>query len=258
MLRTEDLDRVRTITLARSDALNAFDLSLRVATIAALRSAAADSEVAVVILTGSGRAFSAGADVVEMADRTTAVLDPTDGFPALIDAIAQFPKPLLFAVNGLALGIGATILGLADLVFMASDARVQCPFTALALVPEAGSSLTFPLLIGKQHASWVLLSSDWFSADECREMGLAWKVCASDELLAVAAAHARVLAARAISSLVESKRTIAAAYRDALAAARARETEAYRRLLGKPANVEALSAVLERREPNFKGIDGQL
>ena len=66
------------------------------------------------------------------------------GFPGLVDQLASFPKPLICAVNGMALGIGATMLGLADLVFMSTEARIRCPFTALAVAPEAASSFTFP------------------------------------------------------------------------------------------------------------------
>jgi enoyl-CoA hydratase/carnithine racemase len=95
------------------------------------------------------------------------------GFPGLVDQLVAFPKPLLCAVNGMALGIGGTMLAFADLVFMSTDARVRCPFTDLAVAPEAASSFTFPLLLGRQNATWALLSSEWLSAETCKEMGLA-------------------------------------------------------------------------------------
>src|SRR5207237_3383679 len=123
MIRIEDADRVRLITLDRPDALNAFNEALYDATTEALLDASASPDVAVVVLTGTGRAFSAGTDVIEMASRTT---DPdafnagAHGFPGLIDQLAAFPKPLVCAVNGLALGIGATLLGYADLALMSS------------------------------------------------------------------------------------------------------------------------------------------
>src|SRR4051794_36644237 len=154
MLQVHDEGRVRVLTLDRPDALNAFNEALYDATTEALIAAASAPDVAVVVLTGSGRAFSAGTDVIEMASRTT---DPdafqagTHGFPGMVDQLAAFPKPLLCAVNGLALGIGATLLGYAELVFMSTEARVRCPFTDLAVAPEAASSYLFPLLVGRQN-----------------------------------------------------------------------------------------------------------
>ena len=113
-LNIADENRVRTLTLNRPEALNAFNEALYDATADALNAAAENADVAVVMITGTGRAFSAGQDLAEMQARIT---DPgftpgRHGFPGLIDALGSFPKPLICAVNGLGLGIGATILGL--------------------------------------------------------------------------------------------------------------------------------------------------
>ena len=214
MLDIRDTDRIRILTLDRPDALNAFNEALYDATTEALMAAADDPEVAVVVITGTGRAFSAGTDVVEMAQRNAGGLEPgRHGFPGLIDQLVEFPKPLICAVNGLALGIGATMLALSDLVFMSSDARARCPFTDLAVAPEAASSFTFPMLLGRHDATWALLSSEWLSADDCEEMGLAWRVCAPDDLMEETLRHARVLSSKSISSLVECKRVITASLR---------------------------------------------
>lgn len=260
MLRIEDAERVRTLTLDRPDALNAFNEALYDATTDALLDAAADPGVAVLVVTGNGRSFSAGTDVLEMASRTTnpeAFQAGVHGFPGLVDQLAAFPKPLLCAVNGMALGIGATMLGFADLVLMSTEARVRCPFTDLAVAPEAASSYTFPLLLGRQRATWTLLSSSWIPADECERIGLAWRVCEPDDLLPETLEVARHLAAKPLASLVESKRTIVAAHRDGIAAARAREDEAFKRLLGEPANLEAFAALGERRPPEFARVDAE-
>ncbi len=149
-LQIHDENRVRTLTLDRPDALNAFDEALYDATADALLAAAEDPDVAVVLLTGAGRAFSAGTDLLEMHRMST---DPDfqrgrHGFPGLLDALVAFPKPLVVAVNGIALGIGATVLGFADLAFMSSTARLKCPFTSLGVAPEAASSFLFPRLVG--------------------------------------------------------------------------------------------------------------
>jgi enoyl-CoA hydratase/carnithine racemase len=256
VLEINDVDRIRTITLNRPDALNAFNEALYDATADALIDAAADNSVAVVIITGTGRSFSAGTDVVEMAMRNTGGIENgRHGFPGLVDNLVDFPKPLICAVNGMALGIGATMLALSDLVFMSTEARVRCPFTALAVAPEAASSYTFPALIGRHNATWALMSSEWLSAQECLEMGITWKVCEPDQLMEETMKHARVLASKSISSLVESKKTIMAAIKPQIDAARERENAAFAYLMGRPANMEAMVALAERRQPDFAAID---
>ncbi|WP_436701190.1 enoyl-CoA hydratase/isomerase family protein [Nocardioides sp. BYT-33-1] len=252
-LQVSDQHRVRTLTLDRPEALNAFNEALYDATTKALLAAAVDPEVAVVLLTGAGRAFSAGTDLLEMHRMAT---DPgfprgEHGFIGLVDALADFPKPLVVAVNGLGLGIGATILGFADLGFMADDARLKCPFTALGVAPEAASSYLFPALVGRQNAAWALLSSSWITATEAREMGLVKQVCAPADLMPTARRHAEVLASKPISSLVAVKRTMTEPHRDAIRAARDRENAAFAELMGGPANLEALAAFAEGREPDF-------
>lgn len=256
VLLAEDEARVRTLTLNRPDALNACNEALYDALTEGFLAAAEDPDVAVVLLTGAGRAFCAGTDLVEMAER---VVNPdfvpgTHGFLGLIDALVDFPKPLVIAVNGLGLGIGATILGYADLVFMSTEARLKCPFTQLAVAPEAASSYLFPRMVGRQAATWVLLSSEWISAEQAGEMGLAWKVVGPGELLPEARRHAEVLASKPISSLVASKRAITAPLKEQIAAARERENQAFIDLMGGPANSEALAAFAEGREPDFTNL----
>ncbi len=252
-MRTEDAHRVRTFTLDRPEALNAFNEELYDALAEGLAEAAQDTDVAVAVLTGVGRAFCAGTDLIEMSRR---IEDPTfvpgrHGFPGLIDQLIDFPKPLILAVNGLGLGIGATIIGFADLVFMSADAKLKCPFTSLGVAPEAASSVTFPRLVGHQEATWVLMSSEWISAPQASDMGLVWRVCAANDLLDEAMRHARVLAAKPISSLVETKRAMTAPLRRSIRAAREREDAAFVKLMGGPANMEALGAFADHREPDF-------
>jgi len=255
-LLISDDARVRTLTLDRPDALNAFDEALYDATTDALLAAADDPDVAVALLTGNGRAFSAGTDLLEMHRMST---DPEftpgrHGFVGLVDALASFPKPLICAVNGLGLGIGATVLGFADLAFMSTTARLKCPFTSLGVAPEAASSYLLPRLVGRQNAAWMLLSSEWITADEALRMGLVWKVCEPDDLLPTAMSHARTLAARPISSLKAVKATMTAPLRAEVDAARERENACFAELMGGPANLEALTAFAEGRDPDFTSL----
>lgn len=256
MLDVTDRDRVRLLTLRRPEALNAFNEALYDALGAALESAATDDDVAVVVITGEGRAFSAGQDLLEMAERITNpdFVPGTYGFPGLIDQLAAFPKPLLLAINGLGLGIGTTIIGFADLTFMSSTARLKCPFTSLGVAPEAASSLLFPRLVGHQHAAWVLLSSEWISAADAARAGLVWRVTDPDELLDVTMDHATRLAAMPISSLQAVKATMTAGRLEQTRAARDLEDAQFQRLMGGPANMEALAAFAEGRPADFSGL----
>jgi enoyl-CoA hydratase/carnithine racemase len=248
-LRKSDANRVRTLTLDRPEVLNAFNEALYEATAIALGEAAADSEVAVVLLTGNGRAFSAGNDLNEMAARINDASPADQGshFTSLIEALTDFPKPLMCAVNGLGVGFGTTILGYADLVFMSSQARLKCPFTSLGVAPEAASSYLLPQLIGRQNAAWLLMSSEWVGAEEALRMGLAFKICEPDELLPEARRHAEILAARPISSLMAVKQTIAEPSKPGIAAAAERENAHFAELMGAAANVDALAAFTEGR-----------
>jgi enoyl-CoA hydratase/carnithine racemase len=251
IVEISDENRVRTLTLNRPDVLNAFNEELYNATAVALRDAATDPEVAVVLLTGAGRAFSAGNDLNEMHAR---IVDPAmnqqgSHFSSMIDALTDLPKPLICAVNGVGVGIGATILGYADLVFMSTAARLKCPFTSLGVAPEAASSYLLPRLMGRQNAAWLLMSSEWVDAAEAHRMGLAWKVCEPDDLLSEARRHAEILASRPIPSLMAVKQTIVEPTRVEIAAATAREIEHFTQLLGAAANAEALAEFTGRRGP---------
>lgn len=249
ILTIEDKNRVRTCTLNRPESLNAFNEALYDALAEALLAAAADPEVAVVLLTGAGRAFSAGTDLAEMQAMVT---DPDfvpgkHGFRGLITALGQFPKPLICAVNGLGLGIGTTILGYADLAFMSSTARLKCPFTSLGVAPEAASSYLLPQLMGRQNAAWLLMSSEWITAEEALRMGLIFAVCEPDELDSEAWRHAEVLASRPISSLMAVKSAMVEPTRAETLAAVERENAFFAELLGAQANADALADFTGRR-----------
>ncbi|MGB3474719.1 MAG: enoyl-CoA hydratase-related protein [Mycobacterium sp.] len=249
ILTIEDQNRVRTLTLNRPEALNAFNEALYDATAEALLAAADDPEVAVVLITGAGRAFSAGTDLAEMQAMVT---DPDfvpgkHGFRGLITALGRFPKPLICAVNGLGLGIGTTILGFADLAFMSSTARLKCPFTSLGVAPEAASSYLLPQLMGRQNAAWLLMSSEWITADEALRMGLVFAVCEPDGLLGEARRHAEVLASRPISSLMAVKSAMVEPTRAETLAAVERENAFFAELLGGQANADALAEFTGRR-----------
>lgn len=242
-LLISDDARVRTIFLNRPERLNAFNGQLVADLDESLKASAHDSDISVVVLTGNGRAFSSGADLKELADHLNEARDdppPSDTddgsgelsmFEGLIDTLTEFPKPLIMAVNGLGVGFGMTILSFADLVFMSSEARLRCPFTALGAPPEAASTYLLPHLIGPQNAAWVLLSSEWVTAAHAQSMGLAWMICAPDDLLPTVRRHAEILAEKSGSILTTVKKLLNAPRRQEIAAAVERENAAMTQML---------------------------
>jgi enoyl-CoA hydratase/carnithine racemase len=259
MLRIEDINGVRLLTLDRPEALNAFNTPLYDACANAFHEASARDDIACVVLTGSGRAFSAGQDLGEMSRidpsaGAPAGDDPGPGFPRFIDTVAAFEKPLIAAVNGLGVGIGLTVLLHSDLVLIAQGARLRAPFVPLGVVPEAAGSLLMPIVMGGQRAALALYTGEWITADDAVACGLALRAVEPDALLPETMELAGRIAKMPVSSLVETKRLVLAGRIDAIRSARAREDAAFAHMVGAPANLEALTAFLEKREPDFRSL----
>lgn len=251
MLAISDNEGVRTVALNRPEVLNAWNNEQYDEVTEALLAAQNDDACRVVILTGTGRAFSAGADLSSSA---YAARRPRHGIRGFLRAVVDFPKPFMLAVNGLGVGIGATLTGLADFAFMAESARLRCPFSELGLVAEAGSTVTFPALMGRQRAMWFLMSSEWMDAAECKAAGLVLDVYPDDGFLATVQAQAAKLAALPREGLAEAKSLIVAPGRERLKAVIDIENAAIRRLRVGPANREAVAAFREKRKPDFSSL----
>lgn len=251
VLRIEDRDRVRILTLHRPDALNAFNDDLYDAVGDALAHTAADPRIAVAVLTGAGRAFTAGQDLGELARPRRHDDDIRHGFVPFIERVEAFPKPLVAAVNGLGVGIGLTVLAHCDLVLVAEGARLRAPFVSLGVTAEAGSTHLLPALVGWQETAHLLYTARWIDADEAVRIGLAWRTAPAASVLDEAVAVAAEMAAMPIPSLVATKQLLLDARLDAVRSARAREDTVFAGLAGGPANQEAIAAFRERREPDF-------
>ncbi|HLM17573.1 MAG TPA: enoyl-CoA hydratase-related protein [Acidimicrobiia bacterium] len=238
MLLVEDRDRVRLLTFNRPDRANAFDEQLYHASADALRAAASDDDVAVVVFTGAGKAFCAGTDLLEMAETVDAGVGgeavSRNGFPAFVDVLQEFPKPLLAAVNGAAVGLGFTMLAHCDLVFVSDRARLLAPFTNMGVAPEAASSYLLPRRMGRQQASLSLFTSDWISAEEAVATGLAVRQCSPETLVDETMELATRIASKSLPSLMATKRLLLNAEREGIARARSLENAAFAELLALP------------------------
>lgn len=223
-------DGVAVITLNRPERKNAFDRRQYDDLAAHLDAVAADENLRVAVITGAGAAFSSGQDLKEMAELAGQAASGsatgnggTTGFTVLLDALQRFPKPLVAAVNGVAVGIGMTILPYCDIVLVAESARLRVPFSELGVPPEAGSSVLFAELIGWQRAAELLLTSRWIDATEAVDIGLALRRCADAEVLVEATALAREIASKSPYSTRVIKELMVAGRGSRSSDARARE-----------------------------------
>lgn len=250
----EDKDGVRLLTFNRPDALNSVNAAICDAMVEALNEASVRSDIAVVVVTGQGRAFTAGTDLGELETPVQHQDGKRHGFEPFIETVECFPKPLIAAVNGLGVGIGLTVLPHCDLVFMAEDARLRAPFVSLGVTAEAGSTFLLPQTIGWQETAHLLYTASWMDADKAIECGLAWRKVASENLLDEAMTVAKQIAVQPIASLVATKQLLLEARVGNVRAARAREIPTFANLAGGPANREAIAAFKEKREPDFKKL----
>ncbi len=243
VLLTEDHDRARLVTFNRPDRANAFNETLYHAAARALHTALADDTVGAIVFTGAGKSFCAGTDLLEMAEIVgdDAPRPSRDGFVAFVDTLAEFPKPVLAAVNGSAVGLGFTMLAHCDLVLVSERARLLAPFTTMGVAPEAASSYLLPRRMGRQQASLSLFTSDWISAEQAVATGLALRQCGAETLVAETLELAARIAAKSLPSLMATKRLLLDAEREGIARARRLENEAFAELSALP---EARDGVL--------------
>jgi len=232
-IRVEDRGAVRIVTFDRPEARNAFDVAMYQAAADALTVAREDTTVHVVVLTGAGTAFSAGQDLNEMRAFAsgTAETDGASGFPVLLDVVQSFPKPLLAAVNGVAVGLGFTILAHCDLVVVADGARFKVPFTELGVPAEAGSSYLFPMRMGWQRAAQVLFTSQWLTAEDVVSAGIALERCPNDQVLGRTLELAERIASLSPDSVQAIKRLMIEAQVPNVIGARRREEAVFAELL---------------------------
>ncbi len=233
MILSETLGAVRQITIDRPEKRNALDLAHYHALANALEAAGQDESVSVVLLAGRAPAFCAGVDVAVLKEANTGEAGAAIAGAAerLFTALDRLPLPLLAAIDGLAVGLGVTLLGYVDLVLASPRARFRTPFSALGVAPEAGSSVLLPRRIGWQNAAWMLFSSEWIDAAEALESGLVWRLLPEKNFAATALDLAARIAAQPRASLAATKQLLIG-WRSADAGeARRRENTAFAKLL---------------------------
>lgn len=238
---------VLEIHIDRPDKKNALTAAMYRAMTAALADASARADIGAVLFAGRGDAFCAGNDLKDF------LAGPEGGAAAFafIRAIAAFDKPLVAAVQGLAVGVGTTMLFHCDLIYAAPDARFVMPFVNLGIVPEAGSSLLAPALMGHAKAAAMLMLGEPMDAEGADRAGLVTAIVPADQLLDHARARAAALMAKPPQALAVTRRLMKGD--PAMLTARIdEEARLFRESLTSPEAQEAFTAFFEKRAPVFR------
>jgi len=250
-IRTEITDGVMVITMDRADKKNALTHAMYDALADAFADAHCNADVRVLLLQAAGDLFTAGNDLNDfMAAPPNFDSHDTPPVGRFLQALNSTTKPLMMAVNGKAIGIGTTMVLHADLAYAGDDAVFKMPFIDLALVPEAGSSLLLPQLVGPAKAAEWLLLGEAFDAAEAKSAGLVAEVYPAAELQARVLEKARKLASRAPRAVRDTK-ALLKPHRADVAARIAEEGRLFSAALSSPEFREAVTAFFEKRPADF-------
>ena len=243
---------VMTITFNRLDKKNSITAAMYAVMADAVAQAAADASVRVVLFQGHESIFSAGNDIGDFLNQPPSTQEsPVFRF---LRGIASFEKPMLAAVAGPAVGIGTTMLFHCDLVYAGDNAAFSMPFVNLGLCPEAASSLLVPRMFGYHRAAEALLMGEPFFAEAAQEVGLVNRVVPPTEVNGYAQAQARKLAAKPLSSLIETKRLMKGGTQQEVLKIMDEEGKSFGRMLREPAAKEAFGAFMAKRKPDFSAL----
>lgn len=246
-------DGICRLTFQRPEAFNALSEEMAVGLVEQLTAAAADDAVRVVVITGSGPAFSAGADLtgenpIENFDEATMA-----GANMITRSITTLGKPVVAAVNGIAAGVGASICFAADLAVTTQSAAFLLAFSQVGLMPDGGSSMTVAAAVGRAKAMRMALLAEVVSAQEAFDAGLVSHLVPDEEFEAVVAKVARRLASGPPIAFAATKKAINAATIGDLEAALERERIGQVVLFGTEDAAEGMRAFVQKRRPNFAG-----
>jgi enoyl-CoA hydratase/carnithine racemase len=241
-------DGVMEIRFNRPEKKNALTRAMYDGVVTAFEAAENDPAIRVILLTGTGDTFTSGNDIKDFQQRAAG--GNTSAASPFLTALSTLKKPLIAAVNGAAIGVGTTMLAHCDLIVAARSARFVMPFSRLGLVPEAGSSLLFPQLLGQQRASAMLLLGDSLDAEAALAVGFVYQVVDDAELMTAARAVAARLAALPPQAIRQTKHLMRRGKPD-LADRISEELELFRERVASPEAAEAFAAFMEKRAPDF-------
>jgi enoyl-CoA hydratase/carnithine racemase len=240
---------VFTITFNRPNKKNAFSVAMYEVMARAFSQARERGDVRVIVLRGSEGVFTSGNDLMDFMRRPPT--GPDSPVTQFLGHLVACEKPIVAAVQGLAIGVGVTMLLHCDLVYAGQSTRFRMPFVNLGLAPEVGSSFLLPRMMGYQRAAELILLAEEFSAEHAHEYGLVNQVLADDAVLARAHAAAQLLASKPPGALRASKQLMRQPFRKQIDEAMAAEYEVFSRGLTSPEAAEAFQAFFAKRPPDF-------
>jgi enoyl-CoA hydratase len=252
-LLTETADGVLVVRLNRPEALNALNSQLMGDLIAVLDAAEADEAVRCLIVTGSERAFAAGADIKEMSEKSYAQMFKENFFAAAGDRLAAFRKPVIAAVAGYALGGGCELAMLCDFIIAAENAKFGQPEINLGVAPGIGGTQRLTRFVGKAKAMDMILTARMMDAAEAERSGLVSRVVPLAELLPTAMEAAKKIACQSPLAVMMNKEMVEAAYETPLTQGVKLERRLFHSLFAFEDQKEGMAAFIEKRKPEFKG-----
>jgi len=249
---TTQSEGIKTIRINRPDKKNALTMAMYAAMADALARADEDPKTRVVLITGSGDSFTAGNDLNDFLDNPPT--DPSSPVFRFMHAMADFHKPVVAAVNGIAIGIGTTMLLHCDLAYAVVEARFQMPFVNLGLVPEFASSLLLPRLLGNARAAEIFMLGNPFDGQTAAALGLINGTFTSDKLESMVRTKAAALATKPPEALRQTKALLRASPTEIKTRIDV-EAKTFGLRLQSPELKEAIAAFFEKRAPDFSQFD---
>jgi len=245
-------DHVSVIRLNRPDALNALNSELLGELAEAVREAEANEKVRVIVLTGSEKAFAAGADVKEMSEKTFVEVFTSDMFAAETDQILRCRKPIIAAVAGYALGGGCELAMMCDFIIAADTAKFGQPEINLGVVAGIGGTQRLTKFVGKSKSMDMHLTGRFMDADEAERSGLVSRVVPAKKLMEETLAAANKIAEKSAISVMAVKEAVDRAYETTLREGLLFERRLFHSLFATEDQTEGMAAFLEKREPQFR------
>jgi enoyl-CoA hydratase/carnithine racemase len=248
-IRSEISEGILCLFINRPDKKNALNLAMYQALAEGLRQADDDDSVRVILISGGDECFTSGNDLADFLSAPPT--GPESPVMQFLIAISEARKPIVASVNGLAVGVGVTMLLHCDLVYVGRSATFQMPFVNLGLCPEAGSTLLLPRIMGHQRAAELLLLGEVFSADKARDFGIVTEICPDKDVYATARNRSLQLAAQPAAAVRLAKKLLKRDYASQLRETIAEEGNQFMGRLKSPEATEALQAFMQRRKPDF-------
>ena len=249
---TETDGGVGVITLNRPDALNAFNLQLMDEVTDALQKFEADDDIGCMIITGSEKAFAAGADIKEMADKTYMQAFKEDFVTSNWEAASKCRKPVIAAVSGYALGGGCELAMMCDFILAADNAKFGQPEITIGAIPGAGGTQRMARFIGKSKAMEMCLTGRMMDAEEAERCGLVSRIVPKGELKEEALKVAKQIAGLSRPIVMLAKESVDRAFETTLSEGVRFERRMFQSVFATEDQKEGMAAFVEKRKPNFK------